>query len=97
MIVSSDNYFNLSFPEDDYLCFKLEARFQEDWVWGYAPVGSSVASELVRLLWQDSYILDARERVMAILTMSKNEMCGRRQFEIRQLVTERWVDSNERE
>ena len=97
VIVDSDNYFTRGFPEGDYLCFKLETRFQEDWVWGYAPVGSPIASELVGLLRQDSNILDAREGVRAILTMSKNERCGRRQFEIRQLVAERWVDMNERE
>jgi len=92
LMVKTDNYFTLDFPENEYRCFKLSSPFGQEWVWGYAEIGSEVALHLEDVLRASSMILEEKEDVGVILTLAKTPESGRRQLMIEELLAENWVE-----
>ncbi|MBK1826536.1 hypothetical protein [Haloferula rosea] len=91
VVVEADHYYTSSIDDDRYRCFKLTPQFDEDWVWGYAEIGSPVAAQLETVLREDSMILEDRKDVSLILRLRKTPETGRRQLIIEDVVAENWV------
>lgn len=95
VVVASDNYHTKEFPEDQYRCYKLTPRFNEDWVWAYAKVGSPESERLAAMLRTESTFLEVKEEARVILKLGRTESCGRKQFEILALLAEQWIELEE--
>lgn len=71
VVASPASYYNVAFPESDYLCYRLTAPMEENILWGYVRKGTPAANSMTEVLRQNSVILDGISEAPLRLRLSR--------------------------
>ncbi|MGE9269259.1 MAG: hypothetical protein ACQKBU_00530 [Verrucomicrobiales bacterium] len=91
VLLEPDNFYNTSFPEQEFMVFKMLPYLGPDWAWAYVRRGTKMESELFSHFRGDSYIFKREARVPVIVELRKPEQGEKLQFEIVKLLSKNWI------